>query len=1488
MIFTVKKLTVFFIFFIFHGLLFSSFVVDQNANFGKIYQGGVTWGDFDGDGDYEFIVFGTLPSGQDVLRYDFENGLPTNPFAKDPLISDNPRDGDIAAGDYDGDGILDIAITGWPGLLKIYKGGGAGTFTEVFSGTSFEYSMCEWVDIDADGDLDLFASGHIAGTLSYKTICVYNNGGSFEEEEYTAIPGLQDGDLAFGDYNSDGWPDLAITGRYEITYSTYIEKHIVSKIYKNLGYGEFEETSYLTKEIQHNGSVVWFDYDADGDLDLFISGYEKFATPEQRVYIFENSGAPNYNLTISTYLVGVEEGQIIAGDVNNDGYGDLFLVGKSTNDADAILYQYNGIKFVLAQRLYPLVYGAAAFCDYDSDGDIDLFYCGKDTSTEQGKSLLYKNTTADSNSNSPPSAPANPTASVSEGYLVLTWDAPFDDKTSTSALNYSLRVGTVSFSSGTISGCLATPFLGYNPPAKIEGTPGIQLAGIKEGVTYFWSVRAIDSSFSVSAWTQEQTIYVTGVPPCGISNLTALPGDKDGEIKLYWTAPGNDGTFGKCSSYDVRFSSLTQIDETNFSTAPVLTQDWKPKIGGWTEERTITGLRPGTTFYFAIKGSDGISYGYWSRNGVNALNWTYAQDIAPSSPTWRDPALNPGDGFITANWQLNTEIDISSYTLEMSSYSQTQGFTLVITTAHPVNTYTVTGLQNFNTYYFRLQAIDWREKQSLWSEVKSIYPYDTTPPAKITTLFALQGDAGEIALSWIATGDSNYTGDISNGKYRIAFATYSFDSSTTTFANNMKIEFSTSTSPGNNESFTVTGLSPDTTYYFRLSLSDESDNWSLPSEEAYAKTRDTVPPAAVTQIYGATGSNPGEILLTWIAPGDNGWEGEISGEFRIFYSTSYTKVLSSDYTKAQVVISTVCLPFSQHSTALSGLPAGATHYICLWTKDEEDNFSSKSSTISAKSQPDNAPPEVSINVPVNGASYGKLDLISGTAQDNYGSVSGVWISTSFPDGVWYSASGTQNWSFDISTFVFSEGTTHYIYVKARDSYGNETSTSSSPGIAISSFYFDKTPPQKITDLTVTTGTVSGSLILSWTAPSDFYSSVKKYLIRYSTVSNLTVYTQIISTQVSSPGTKQIYEVFNLVQDVTHFFEVASVDSVDFFASTSTFSDIKQGVPRYGPDTVTYFAVQISSSVYKGIPVDFTVFCQNSLYNLNHSTTTYKFEGSVNFSGTDVDFYPSSYTFTLSDAGRKFFARGAVFKTVGMKNFYVSFGSTRSVFSVEVIETPQITVSSSGGTVSLSSFTYLNIPQGAISASSSFKIDAISDATVYGKNFAFAITISPDTTFLKTSILYVEWIDNDGDNIDDRAQISEDDMALFLWDGVNWRIISETKNKTNNFFTANIYRTGTYAILTKNSQTINASSIKPKRKIITPYDNSDNNFIEFTGATTPSILRIYSPTGKKVYEGKDVNVWRGVTSSGKKLPGGVYFYEFVSPQGKTKGVVIIAK
>ncbi|MCD6311166.1 MAG: VCBS repeat-containing protein, partial [Elusimicrobia bacterium] len=513
------------------------------------YQGGCVWGDFTGDKFYDIIVFGT--SGvEKIALFKNENGtVDTQPLGTGITAC---RDGGIAAGDHDGDGILDIAITGFygvdgiDGILKIYRGSSGESFSEVFSGSEFQYSSLSWVDIDADGDLDLFVSGFVAPY--YKTVCVYNNDSGFVEEA-VSLPGFKSGDIAFGDYNQDGWPDLAITGETDDTET------VKSAVYKNLGYGEFEETVFISTSLQ-NSSLAWFDYNADGNLDLFISGYEKSASPEQRLYIYKNSGSPNYDLVYSTWLAGVKNGKIICGDINNNGYGDIFLVGESSSGVGAFFYEYNSGtgKFESGQSLPPLGKGSsAAFADYDGDGDIDLFYCGQDTDTAEGESFLFENTC--STKNFAPPVASNLAADVDAGYLVLGWDAPSDDHTDPAALNYSLMVATVSRSSSTLSGCIASPFRGYNAPCRLNGSPGTIFAGITEGTTYFWNVRAIDAAGKAGHWADEQVVFVSGVPPSTVSNLTALPGTIDGEITLQWTAPGNDGTFGKCVSYEVKYSS---------------------------------------------------------------------------------------------------------------------------------------------------------------------------------------------------------------------------------------------------------------------------------------------------------------------------------------------------------------------------------------------------------------------------------------------------------------------------------------------------------------------------------------------------------------------------------------------------------------------------------------------------------------------------------------------------------------------------------------------------------------------------------------------------------------------------------------------------------------------------------------------------------------------------------------------------------------------
>jgi len=102
---------------------------------------------------------------------------------------------------------------------------------------------------------------------------------------------------------------------------------------------------------------------------------------------------------------------------------------------------------------------------------------------------------------------------------------------------------------------------------------------------------------------------------------------------------------------------------------------------------------------------------------------------------------------------------------------------------------------------------------------------DTIPPAAITDLFAQQISSNSVMLSWTATGDDGYIGDIKNGEHIIVFSTY-FEEMNDFLNNAYRIEFSTSVFANSKQNYIISSLSYDTTYYFALFLIDESSNVS--------------------------------------------------------------------------------------------------------------------------------------------------------------------------------------------------------------------------------------------------------------------------------------------------------------------------------------------------------------------------------------------------------------------------------------------------------------------------------------------------------------------------------------------------------------------------------------------------------------------------------------------------------------------------------------
>jgi hypothetical protein len=101
---------------------------------------------------------------------------------------------------------------------------------------------------------------------------------------------------------------------------------------------------------------------------------------------------------------------------------------------------------------------------------------------------------------------------------------------------------------------------------------------------------------------------------------------------------------------------------------------------------------------------------------------------------------------------------------------------------------------------------------------------DTTPPADISDLSASTGTSGgTIDLTWTASGDDGNTGDITNGQYHIK---YSSETAHTWDDMPYELQWSTNTSPGNNENKTINSLISGTTYYFYIKTADGALNWS--------------------------------------------------------------------------------------------------------------------------------------------------------------------------------------------------------------------------------------------------------------------------------------------------------------------------------------------------------------------------------------------------------------------------------------------------------------------------------------------------------------------------------------------------------------------------------------------------------------------------------------------------------------------------------------
>ena len=331
-------------------------------------------------------------------------------------------------------------------------------------------------------------------------------------------------------------------------------------------------------------------------------------------------------------------------------------------------------------------------------------------------------------------------------------------------------------------------------------------------------------------------------------------------ITINWTAPGDDGNSGTASIYDIRYSTLN-ITEANWVSATHVNGEPAPHAAGTAESFIVTGLSPSTTYYFAIKSGDEIPN--WSAMSNVASGITAPESIPPRNIT-NLATSNPTSSSMTLTWTApgddSSSGTASQYDIRYSaspitdanwaSATQVSGEPTPLP-AGQQQSFAVTGLQSSVTYYFAMKTAD---EVPNWSGLSNVASGTTVPesipPLNITNLATSNPTGNSMTSTWTAPGDDSSSGTAS--QYDIRYSTSPITNGN--WASATQVSGEPAPLPaGQSQTFVVTGLQSNRTYYFAMKTADEVPNWSGLSNVASVTTADITPPSAINDLEADAG-----------------------------------------------------------------------------------------------------------------------------------------------------------------------------------------------------------------------------------------------------------------------------------------------------------------------------------------------------------------------------------------------------------------------------------------------------------------------------------------------------------------------------------------------------------------------------------------------------------------------------------------------------------
>ena len=323
-------------------------------------------GDWDGDGDMDLAVTCDAPERVAIFVND---GRGAFAFSYNVYLTSNSGPKGLAAGDFNRDGDTDLVVVAFGhDQLHVLENLGAGAFAvaeayPVSHGATYVIAAL----LDGDADLDLVVTCRDSGSVD-----VLRGVGSGHFGAATTYPaGVDTRGLCAADLDGDLDLDVAV--------ASHDTEEIV--LLMNDGAALFSVGPALSMAPLKPESVVALDLEGDGDVDLATAGFSSsFGLDELSLWVQTAPGTFVNGITYPT--LGNDPSVLFVGDFDLDYDADIAVVNE--NSANLSIFSNNGNGGFGLPRLFDTGTDPGYLCgaDFDGNGSIDLA-----TANESGNSL---------------------------------------------------------------------------------------------------------------------------------------------------------------------------------------------------------------------------------------------------------------------------------------------------------------------------------------------------------------------------------------------------------------------------------------------------------------------------------------------------------------------------------------------------------------------------------------------------------------------------------------------------------------------------------------------------------------------------------------------------------------------------------------------------------------------------------------------------------------------------------------------------------------------------------------------------------------------------------------------------------------------------------------------------------------------------------------------------------------------------------------------